>query len=200
MCGVEGGGVVAAGSMGDPAAVLNLPLCFYLRDFGKYPRCVLEKKGLLKKRIVAAVIMAIALPLFVLAVPTFAVGAHTVPRGIWADGRLFGTVFSTNNVPDEGYFNTLYSFEQSGLEGQRSVSNAKPGDHDYCGGRWKIFPVTFTASGISVHDPDYDDTVNFELTSEAELLTCAAMGYIVISAEPIGRFSSRLFQKAKSKP
>jgi hypothetical protein len=68
----------------------------------------------------------------------------------------------------------------SGLMGQRAVSSAAPGDRDYNGGRWSVQMVSFTTTGIAVHDPDGDGNVNFELTSETEVLAHQLLGHITI--------------------
>jgi hypothetical protein len=82
---------------------------------------------------------------------------------IWADGELYGTVATPTELPDKGPKDGLYNF--IGLEGQRAVAEAKPGDKDYNGGRWQVYLLNFTDAGKAVHDPDNDGIVNFELTS-----------------------------------
>jgi hypothetical protein len=82
---------------------------------------------------------------------------------IWADGELYGTVATPTELPDQGPKDGLYNF--IGLEGQRAVSEAKPGDNDYNGGRWQVYLLSFTDEGKSIHDSDDDGVVDFELTS-----------------------------------
>lgn len=108
--------------------------------------------------------------------------AKVIPNAIWADGRLFGVTLTPNDVPIRGPFDALYNFGASGLTGQRSVSESKPGDPDYNGGRWEVLPVTFTPLGMMVHDPDGDGAVNFELTSDLEIAQHAALGHLTVGA------------------
>ena len=108
--------------------------------------------------------------------------AKTIPSAIWADGELFGVTLTPKDVPMKGPFDALYNFDGSGLSGQRSVSESKPGDRDYNGGRWEVLPVTFTALGLSIHDPDGDGVVNFELTSDTQLLAHEALGHLTIGS------------------
>lgn len=138
------------------------------------------------KKLFAAVALVAALSAF--AVPAFAGGAVVVPEAIWAEGYLFGTVATPAGLPDQGEFDALYNFDGSGLSGQRSISESKPGDTDYNGGRWRVYAVTFTQLGKSVHDPDKDGVVNFELTSEAQLMTHAALGHLTIGTQPVAQF------------
>ena len=68
----------------------------------------------------------------------------------------------------------------SGLTGQRSVSESAPGDRNYNGGRWSVKAVFFTDLGKTIHDPDNDGTVNFELTSAEKVLEHEALGHLTI--------------------
>jgi hypothetical protein len=113
--------------------------------------------------------------------------AKVICDAIWSDGELFGVTLTPNDVPMKGPFDALYNFADSGLTGQRSVSESKPGDRDYNGGRWKVLPVTYTAQGIAKYDPDGDGMVNVELTSDAQVLTEAAAGYLTVG-EPVRYF------------
>lgn len=110
---------------------------------------------------------------------------------IWNDGALWGTVLTPTDLPDSApdwSFDTLYNFDGSGLSGQRSVSEAAPGDRDYNGGRWMVFAVTFTDLGKTIHDADGDGIVNFELTGDAMVLEHMGLGHLEISDEPVRRF------------
>ena len=83
--------------------------------------------------------------------------------------------------PPEGTTDTLYNFGMSGLEGQRAISAAAPGDQDFNGGRWHVVLVTFTDQGMAVHDPDGDGVVNFELTSADQVLAHMALGHLILT-------------------
>lgn len=118
-----------------------------------------------------------------------AVAAHAkvIRDAIWADGELFGVTVTPKDVPMKGPFDALYNFGGSGLAGQRSVSESKPGDQDYNGGRWEVLPVTFTAEGVGVHDPDGDGVVNFELKSAEEVMAHVDLGHLTIG-DPVRYF------------
>ena len=57
---------------------------------------------------------------------------------IWADGELFGTVGTPTSLnPDHGPFDALF---QGGFkDGIGAISESKPGDQDYNGGRWHVY-------------------------------------------------------------
>ncbi len=82
---------------------------------------------------------------------------------IWADGSLYGTLDTGNELPDKGPKDGLFVF--TNLDGQRPVSEAKPGDRDYDGGRWQAYPLEFTEEGLAIHDENDDGVADFELTS-----------------------------------
>ena len=101
---------------------------------------------------------------------------------IWAHGELYGTVVTPTafkNAPQHST-DVIYSFDMNELEGQRSVSEAAPGDRDYNGGRWHVKFAFFTASGETIHDADDDGMVDFELTSAEEVLAHRDLGHLVI--------------------
>lgn len=108
--------------------------------------------------------------------------AMRVPNAIWVDGQIYDTVATSTSfrAPPARSTDLIYSFMMSGLAGQRSVAEAGPGDRDYNGGRWTVKMVIFTDAGRAVHDADGDGQVDFELTSEEEVLMQAIMGYIQI--------------------
>lgn len=109
-------------------------------------------------------------------------GATRVAGAIWAHGDLYDTVLTPTafRAPPSHSVDLLYNFGMSGLQGQRSVSESAPGDPTYNGGRWWVQMVVFTPEGIAVHDPDGDGTVDFELTTAADVLHHAALGHVEI--------------------
>ena len=125
-------------------------------------------------------LLLLAVALSIVALIAATVQAKVSRSAIWCDGELFGVTITPNDVPMKGPFDVIYSFMDSGLEGQRSISDAKPGDTDYNGGRWEVRPVEFTAQGIAIHDPDGDGEVNFELMSDQQLHDHEGLGHLVI--------------------
>ncbi len=138
-------------------------------------------------RIMKKTYLILTVTLLMIVLITMAAQAKVIRDAIWADGELFGVTLTPNDVPVKGPFDAPYNFDNSGLEGQRSVSESKPGDQDYNGGRWKVLPVTFTPQGISVHDPDGDGTVNFELKSAEEVTAHVGLGHVTIG-DPVRYF------------
>lgn len=74
--------------------------------------------------------VAVAGPLLQVSGPTGAV---------WADGELFAIVAppATFDNP-HGNFDQLYKGGNGFLDGVGAISDAKPGDQDYNGGRWHV--------------------------------------------------------------
>ena len=138
------------------------------------------------KRLLLVLGMAVALA--ATAVPAFAEKAMPVPNAIWAHGEIYGTVGTSAHFVDKGPFDTLYNFDGSGLSGQRSISESAPGDKDFNGGRWEVYPVTYTAEGIAMYDTDHDCVVDVELTSAEQVLQAEEDGYLTIASEPAVRF------------
>ena len=58
---------------------------------------------------------------------------------IYAHDRLYTGVNAPNDLPEQGFFNTIYPLGP----GLHAVSEAAPGDRDYRGGRWEVRPVSF---------------------------------------------------------
>jgi len=79
---------------------------------------------------------------------------------IWADGELFGTVGTPTSLPDEqGPFDIL--FQGNFKDGVRAISESKPGDQDWNGGRWEIWVLkTDVGSKYAMADEDSDLDIN----------------------------------------
>jgi hypothetical protein len=110
-------------------------------------------------------------------------GPLRASAAIWSHGELYGTV-GTPAVfthPPEGTTDTLYNFGMSGLEGQRAISASAPGDQDFNGGRWSVVLVTFTDQGMAALDQDHNGVVDFEFTSEEEVLNYVDLGDLTLT-------------------
>jgi hypothetical protein len=121
-----------------------------------------------------------ALILFSAAAPRAeAAGATRVADAIWSDGHLYGTIATPTGftAPPEQTTDTIYAFFMSGVQGQRSVSEAHPGDTDYNGGRWSVQLVSYTPTGINALTDGYGNAV-IELTSDTEVLEHEALGHL----------------------
>lgn len=103
-------------------------------------------------------------------------------NAIWANGELYGTVVTPTSFknPPKHSTDIIYSFAMNELQGQRSVSEAAPGDRDYNGGRWSVHFAFFTVLGETVHDADGDKIVDFELTTAEQVLAHEALGHLEI--------------------
>jgi len=102
---------------------------------------------------------------------------------IWVHDELYSTVATDTSFgsPPPQSTDIIFSFMNSGLTGQRSVAQYAPGDPEYNGGRWNVMLVTFTDLGKSIHDPDGDGEVNFELTNAEQVLHHAELGHLTIT-------------------
>lgn len=98
-------------------------------------------------------------------------------EGIWADGMLYRTVATPGDLPAKGPKDALYVF--TNLEGQHPISEAKPGDRDYNGGRWQVYFVTFTEEGLAIHDADMDGVADFELMSDDAVMHHISLGHLM---------------------
>lgn len=132
----------------------------------------------MQKKLLISTVLALAFS----TLPMLGAKATKVDDAIWVDGVTYGVVLTDTafTSPPPQSTDNIYSFMDSGLDGQRSVSAAAPGDPDYNGGRWHVFMVVFTDEGMAVHDPDGDGHVNFELQSEEAVLMHADLGHLMI--------------------
>lgn len=109
-----------------------------------------------RKTFVIGVIVVLAL---VVAVPAFAAGPSFMPA-IYADGQVFSTKglspLPAPNGHNEQSFDKLYIFT-NGVEEQKPVSEAGPGNPDFNGGRWWAQTVTWNDAGDAVLLTSYDD-------------------------------------------
>jgi hypothetical protein len=88
---------------------------------------------------------------------------------LWSDCILFNVVVAPNSFkPGAGNFDELYSSNNNFKNGVMSISESKPGDTDYNGGRWHVNmlkadvdPIKYS-NACSVDDLDLND---FESTS-----------------------------------
>jgi hypothetical protein len=102
--------------------------------------------------------------------------AKVNPGMIWADGILFATVGTpTNFKASAGPFDELYA-GTSFLDKIGAISESKPGDQDYNGGRWHVNvlkegvdPGKY-ASASSVGDLDLSDFQGTDTYFECPLL------------------------------
>lgn len=120
---------------------------------------------------------ALSLMTLALSGPAFAAGK--VADAIWNDGHLYGTVATPTSfvAPPEHSTDTIYSFMMSGLNGQRSISDAAPRDRDYNGGRWSVVMAVFTEDGVAALG-DGQGNIAQELTSDTELMDQVDAGYV----------------------
>ena len=92
---------------------------------------------------------------------------------IWSDGELFGTVGTPAHFkPGKGPFDNLYT-GTSFKDGVGAISESKPGDQDYNGGRWHVFVYTGDADysdASSLEDLNLDDFAATDTYFECPLL------------------------------
>jgi hypothetical protein len=87
--------------------------------------------------------------------------------------RTFGTTtdFGPTGAP-AGTYDKIYALGA----GLHNVAEAKPGDTDFNGGRWAVYPVTWTG-----HAP-------VQLTSDAAVLAAEQAGWLTIAETPVRYF------------
>lgn len=107
-------------------------------------------------------------------------GLAKVGRGmIWADGELFATVGTPATFSGEhGRYDELYNTGGNGTfaDGVAAISESKPGDRDFNGGRWHVNllnpdvdPMKY-ADATSVDDLDLADFTSTSTYFECPLL------------------------------
>ena len=95
----------------------------------------------------------------------------------WVDGELFDSVVTPATFkPESDPFDELYAGGNGFLDGVPLISEAKPGDQDYNGGRWHVNvlregvdPDKY-ADASSVEDLDLNDFVATDMYFECPLL------------------------------
>ncbi|HMB90880.1 MAG TPA: hypothetical protein VKP65_08535 [Rhodothermales bacterium] len=80
---------------------------------------------------------------------------------IWADGEVFETVGTPTSF-EEGQGNFDRLFQGTFKDGIGAISESKPGDQDYNGGRWEVWQLkdgvtTNYTNADSVEDLNLDD-------------------------------------------
>lgn len=105
-------------------------------------------------------------------------------NAIYAHDRLYTGVNTPTDLPDSGPFNAIYPFPGTALH---AVSEAAPGDANYVGGRWAVYPVTFLT--ISPR----------QFTNAEDILAAAARGEVGIGGV-VKRFECPLIPLNSNKP
>jgi hypothetical protein len=104
--------------------------------------------------------------------------ASTVSRGgmIWSDCELFGTVGTPAHFkPSSGNFDELYNGANF-MDGVGAISESKPGDQDFNGGRWHVntlkegVSTDKYANACSIDDIDPNDFKSTSTYFECPLL------------------------------
>lgn len=92
-----------------------------------------------RRALYLAGLLAAALAVALLGAPSStAQGPNPRPQ-TWSDCELFdGVVTNTSFKPTAGNFDELYMGGNGFKDGVPLISESKPGDHDYNGGRWHV--------------------------------------------------------------
>jgi hypothetical protein len=114
--------------------------------------------------------------LLLLGVTASAVAAGGPPSlGFYVDGVRYRTLDTPTDLSGTGApassFDTIYALG----DGLANVAEAKPGDQDFNGGRWMVFPVTWNVTP-------------YQLTSAEAVLAAADAGDLTIASEPVRLF------------
>lgn len=124
------------------------------------------------RRLISA-LAAIGLVLSIAAAPV-AAGGPPAP-GFYVDGTIYATVgtptdFSRTGAPTHTY-DRIYALGN----GLRNVAEAKPGDRDFNGGRWAVYPVTWNSMPV-------------QLMSAEQVEAYDAAGWLTIADAPVRLF------------
>lgn len=130
-------------------------------------------------------IMVITLVAFVLVLGFASIAEAGGPLGratVWVDGELFGTVVTPAVFdPANGPFDELYACGDGTFkDGVPLISESKPGDQDYNGGRWHLNVLidgkTCDGNADSVEDLHLDDFMPTGMHFECPLLPMRGNG------------------------
>ena len=98
-------------------------------------------------------ILASAVAVAVLAVPSMSAGLGPPGSTIYAFDQAYRTIATPTSLPDRGPFDTIYNFPD--CSSCASVSEAAPGHPGYNGGRWRVVE----AFGITTQLTNAEDVV-----------------------------------------
>ncbi len=136
---------------------------------------------------IAPVGVLVTLAIFAIVLLAGTVEAKGGPNGrpqAWVDGQLFdGVVTPAHFDPASEPFDELYTCDGVGMfkDGVPLISEAKPGDQDYNGGRWhlNIFIEGASCDGTadSVEDLTLADFESTDLYFECPLLPVRGAGH-----------------------
>ncbi len=102
-------------------------------------------------------------------------GGVTGPA-FYVDGELYRTVgtptdLSHTGAPDRS-FDTIYDISE-----QTNVAEAKPGDRDFNGGRWRVRHVSFGDYDAAVIAHDANGSGNLDSAEEVEAAIASGMAW-----------------------
>jgi hypothetical protein len=93
----------------------------------------------------------------------------------YIDGARYRTIATPTDLSGTGApahsFDAIYALGGSLI----NVAEAKPGDRDFNGGRWRVYPVTWHTTPV-------------QLTSAEEVLAWADAGMLSIGSTPVRQF------------
>jgi hypothetical protein len=124
-------------------------------------------------RRIASLMAAFGLLLSIAAVPVAAGGPPSL--SFYIDGERYRTVGTPTDFSNTGAPLSTYDRIYALGGGLINVAEAKPGDRDFNGGRWAVYPVTWHIAPV-------------QYTSDAQLLAAAASGDVTIASSPARLF------------
>ena len=124
------------------------------------------------RRFVSALV-GLGLILSIAAAPV-AAGGPPKP-GFYIDGSLYATVGTPTDFSNTGAPSFTYDKIYALGSGLRNVAEAKPGDRDFNGGRWAVYPVTWNTTPV-------------QLTSAEQVVAYANAGWLTIADAPVRLF------------
>jgi hypothetical protein len=96
-------------------------------------RSCIEKESNMIQKLILALVAGTCLM-------SMSAGANANPRPVvWADCVKYNAVVAPNQLPMKGNFDQLYMMPDFAFaDGIPLISESKPGDRDYNGGRWHV--------------------------------------------------------------
>jgi hypothetical protein len=124
------------------------------------------------RRFVSALV-GLGLVLSVATAPVLAGGPPS--PGFYIDGALYATVATPTDFSNTGAPASTYDKIYALGSGLRNVAEAKPGDRDFNGGRWAVYPVTWHTTPV-------------QLTSAEQVVAYDNAGWLTIADAPVRLF------------
>ena len=158
----------------------------------------------MKKKLILTALCSLVLSMMVIAAPAMAAPPDNPMPGkpdfnphIYADGEAWGTkigpLLPMPNGRNNHSFDMLFPVLWDGGEVQMPVAEAAPGNPDYNGGRWAVYPAVWNVEPHATFT-FYEEKDEYDLggVDWNNLAAHVALGHLTISAEAVKYFECPL--------